>query len=264
MQLRTVVPARSPAWAENDLYQRGLATLLASWDVDARDAAGAELILSDGFAAAVFPNEPERSFYNNVLLRRGLNRAGRRQAIEAIESVYADAGVDSYAAWAHESDGPLRVELSGSGYRLEETTRMMGMSLDDLESKPSEFDVERIDWPRYLDFLASEGVPDGLLSGVDPDAYHVLAARVGREDVATALAFDHEGDCGIFNMGTLEPFRRRGLATALLWRHLEDARGRGCSTASLQSTPIAEGVYAAVGFHDLGRFFEYVPAASRP
>jgi predicted GNAT family acetyltransferase len=29
--------------------------------------------------------------------------------------------------------------------------------------------------------------------------------------------------------------------------------------ASLQSTPMAERVYAAVGFRDLGRFLEYVP-----
>jgi ribosomal protein S18 acetylase RimI-like enzyme len=253
---------RSPAWTENDFYRRGSATLLAAWDVDARGSAGAELILSDGFAAAVFPSEPERSFFNNVLLRRGLTRAERRHAIEAVESAYADAGVDRYAAWAHESDGALRVELSGSGYRLEETARVMGMSLDDLESKPTDVEVQSFSWQRYLAYLSHEGMPDGLLSGVDPDAYHVLGVRVAGQDVATALAFDHDGDCGIFNMGTLEPFRRRGLATALLRRHLEDAADRGCSTASLQATPIAEGVYAAVGFRDLGRFFEYVPATS--
>jgi hypothetical protein len=34
---------------------------------------------------------------------------------------------------------------------------------------------------------------------------------------------------------------------------------RGCTTASLQSTPMAEGVYVAVGFLYLGRFIEYVP-----
>jgi predicted GNAT family acetyltransferase len=86
---------------------------------------------------------------------------------------------------------------------------------------------------------------------------------VAGRDVSAAIAYDHDGDCGIFNMGTLEPHRRRGLATTLLGRHLLDAAERGCSTASLQATPIAEGVYSAVGFRDLGRFFEYVPEASR-
>jgi predicted GNAT family acetyltransferase len=34
---------------------------------------------------------------------------------------------------------------------------------------------------------------------------------------------------------------------------------RGCRTASLQSTEMAERMYAAVGFRDLGSIFEYVP-----
>jgi ribosomal protein S18 acetylase RimI-like enzyme len=257
------VDLRSPAWAENELYRRGSATLLASWEAIARGSAGAELVLADGFAAAVFPNEPERSIYNNVLIRRGQGRAERRHAIEAVEAVYANVGVGRYAAWAHESDGAMRAELSGSGYRLEETTRAMGMPLDDIESQPIQIGIETFSWSRFLAYLSSEGLPDGLLSGVDPDAFHVLGVRVADHDVATAIAFDHEGDFGIFNMGTLEPFRRRGIATALVFGHLRDAADRGCSTASLQATPIAEGVYAAVGFRDLGRFFEYVPATSR-
>jgi hypothetical protein len=40
---------------------------------------------------------------------------------------------------------------------------------------------------------------------------------------------------------------------------VHDAAARGCSTASLQSTEMAERVYAAVGFRDLGRILEYVP-----
>jgi ribosomal protein S18 acetylase RimI-like enzyme len=65
--------------------------------------------------------------------------------------------------------------------------------------------------------------------------------------------------CGIYNVGTLEPARRRGLASALTAIHLHEARGRGCHTASLQSTATAERVYRAAGFRDLGRILEYVP-----
>ena len=63
----------------------------------------------------------------------------------------------------------------------------------------------------------------------------------------------------MFNVTTLRQARRRGIATALTALLLHDAADRGCSTASLQSPPMAEGVYAAVGFRDLGRFLEYVP-----
>ncbi len=46
---------------------------------------------------------------------------------------------------------------------------------------------------------------------------------------------------------------------ALTAVHLHDGRERGCQSASLQSTPMAERVYAAAGFRGLGRIFEYVP-----
>jgi predicted GNAT family acetyltransferase len=86
-----------------------------------------------------------------------------------------------------------------------------------------------------------------------------VVARVDGENVATAMAFDHGSDCGIYNVTTLEHARRRGLGTALTTVQLHDALARGCQTASLQSTPMAERLYAAAGFRDLGRILEYVP-----
>ena len=73
------------------------------------------------------------------------------------------------------------------------------------------------------------------------------------------MAFDHGSDCGIYNVTTMEHARRRGLGTALTVAHLHNALARGCQTASLQSTEMAEGIYAAVGLRDLGRILEYVP-----
>ncbi|HKG27090.1 MAG TPA: GNAT family N-acetyltransferase, partial [Thermomicrobiales bacterium] len=98
----------------------------------------------------------------------------------------------------------------------------------------------------------------------DHAAFHLMVARVSGEDAAAALAFDHGGDCGIYNVGTVEHARRRGIGTALIAFQLHQARERGCQTASLQSTPMAERVYAAVGFRDLGRFLEYVPWGTAP
>jgi predicted GNAT family acetyltransferase len=53
--------------------------------------------------------------------------------------------------------------------------------------------------------------------------------------------------------------RRRGLGTAVPAQLLHEARASGCRTASLQSTAMAERVYAGAGFGDLGRFVEYMP-----
>jgi GNAT superfamily N-acetyltransferase len=247
----------SPTDAE--LYLRGRDTLLASWEAYARGAAGAALERLDGVSAAVFPQEPERSVYNNALLDRDLGPDDRATAIEAMEAAYGAAGVGRYAAWVHETDGGMQAELSDRGYTVAETTRAMGMSLEDISPALSEHEFVRPSWPEYLQYLEDVGVPAGLLSGADPSRFDILMARVAGEDIATAMAFEHDGDCGVFNVSTLEHLRRRGLGTALTARLIHDARERGCSTASLQSTPMAERVYAAVGFRDLGAILEYVP-----
>ena len=152
----------------------------------------------------------------------------------------------------------LRSDLERRGYTVDEVTRSMGMGLDDIRFVRLEIELGAADWSEHLRLA---GMPDGFLSGMDPRAFHVLVARLGCENVSTAIALDVAGDCGIYNVGTLEHARRRGLATALTTIHLHDARARGCRTASLQSTATAERVYTAVGFRDLGRIIEYVPSS---
>ena len=245
---------------DSDLYARGAATPLASWAEYARGSSGAALLRLDGVAAGVFPNEPERSIFNNALLERHLTPTERETAVDAMENAYSAAGIERYAAWVHEADEGTRSELGARGYTLAETTRAMGMSLHDIALPRPELDLGRSDWFEYLRIL---GVPEGLFGGVDPSAFHILIARLVGENVATAMAFNHDGDCGVFNVSTLDAARRRGLGTALTVCQVHDAVARGCSTASLQSTKMAERVYAAVGFRDLGRIFEYVPLASR-
>jgi ribosomal protein S18 acetylase RimI-like enzyme len=106
-------------------------------------------------------------------------------------------------------------------------------------------------------------VPPDFLAAADPAVYHILLGRLEEKSVATALAFDLDGDCGIDNLSTLGHARRRGLGTALTAIQLHDARSRGCETASLRSTPTAEHLYAAAGFRDLGLILEHVPPPSR-
>jgi ribosomal protein S18 acetylase RimI-like enzyme len=239
-----------------ELYRRGVETLLGSWEAYARGAAGAAVRRFPGVAIAVFTGGPERAFYNNGLLDPDLAAAERADALEAMEAAYAAAGVTRFAAWVHEHDQGMCGELQRRGYTLDSSTRAMGMALDDLRLPRPQLGLGPPDWSEYLRIL---GVPPDFLSRADPAAFHVLVARLGGESVATAMAFDHDRDCGIYNVTTLERARRRGLGTALTALLVHDALARGCQTASLQSTPMAEGVYAAVGFRDLGRILEYVP-----
>jgi ribosomal protein S18 acetylase RimI-like enzyme len=102
------------------------------------------------------------------------------------------------------------------------------------------------------------------LGGVDPDAFHVVVGCLDGEPVAAGIAYVHEGDCGVYNVATHEHARRRGIGTAVTAALVHDARARGCETASLQSVPMAEGVYAAAGFRELGRILEYGPSGLGP
>jgi GNAT superfamily N-acetyltransferase len=240
-----------------DLYRRGCETLLASWEEYARGVTGAALQRLPGVAAAVFPNAPERDVYNNALLQRDLGKRRRADALDAMQGVYADAGVLRYAAWVHESDEAMRIDLQRRGYALDTTTRAMGMALDDIAVPRPVIDLASASWPEYL---AYEALPPDFLAGADHAALHVLVHRADGEIVSAALAYDVNNDCGIYNVGTLEHARRRGLGAAVTAAQLYDARARGCRTASLQSTPMAERLYAGVGFRDLGRFLEYVPS----
>jgi GNAT superfamily N-acetyltransferase len=242
-----------------DLYRRGVATLLASWEEYARGAAGAAVRRLPGIAVAVFPNEPERAVYNNAVLDRDLTPAARAGAVAAMDSAYAAAGVDRFAAWVHGSDPAAREDLERRGYTLDTTTLAMGMELDRIRRPRPDLELGPADWSEYLAF---EGLAPDFLSGADHAAFHVLVARDGGDIIAAALAYDAGSDCGIFNVGTAERARRRGLGTALTAAQAHAALARGCTTATLQSTPMAERVYAAVGFRDLGRYYEYVPAES--
>ena len=249
--------------ADEELYARGAETVLGSWEAIARGSRDAAVVRHPGVAAAVFAAEPERSIYNNALLVRHLAPAERAEALDAMEAAYASARVSRFAAWTHEDDAAMRADLEARGYTIDTATRAMGMALADLRVPRPDLALAPSDWGAYVRHLEAAGLPAGLLAGVDPTAFHLLLAARDGETVATALAFEAGGDCGIYNVSTLEPVRRRGLGTALTALLAHDALARGCRTATLQSTAMAERVYTAVGFRDLGRILEYVPPAGR-
>jgi ribosomal protein S18 acetylase RimI-like enzyme len=250
------------AYTDEELYDRMLATLFASWRRVAEGSVRASVQQLPGATIALFPAGPERGVYNNAVLERRLGGPELRAAVDSIAREYTEAGIDRYAIWAHESEPAALGELAGRGFQVDTWTAAMAMTLNEIAVERPRIELGPSEWQEHLRYLEVEGAPGGLLAGVDGGDFHVLGARLEGESVATAIAYDHDGDCGIFNTGTLPRSRRRGLATALTALHLYGARERGCETASLQATEPAQGVYARVGFRALGRFIEYVPSIS--
>lgn len=238
----------------DELFDRSVATLVQSWAYLAGGSPGAEVIETDDAAIAVFIHSPDREFLNNTVLARGVKDLDA--ALVAAERAYTRHGVERYAVWVHESEAAVAREVESRGYGYDSSTRTMGMPISDL----AEVDTSMLDLvePTPERFWRLDGL-DGLVPDLSAEGAHFYVARHNGEDAAMLMAFDHDGDCGIYMVGTLPAARRRGLATALSAHAIERARERGCTTASLQSTEMAEGAYARVGFRDLGRFHEYTP-----
>ncbi len=232
-----------------ELYERMARSLVASWTALAQGAPGAWV--RDG--VAVFPAGAARAIYNNALLR-----PGDATTIDAALAAYGGAGIDGFALWVHESDHATRAALRTRGLRHDVSTRAMAMTLDGPPGPRPGIDAQAAS----LDVvLGVNRLPADLLPGGAP-GWRALAATLDGVPAAALMTFDHDGDCHIANVATLPHARRRGLATALTTLALQEAARRGCRTASLQASPMAERLYAAIGFRDLGRFDEYVAGAS--
>jgi len=238
-----------------ELFDRPLATLVQSWLYLASGSPGAEVIETDGAAIATFVHSPDREFLNNAVLARGVRDLGA--TLDTIESAYASCGVERYAVWVHESETTTARAIESRGYAYDSSTRTMAMPTADLAA----VDTSTLDLvePTLERFWHVDGL-DGLVPDLSAERAHLYVARANGEDAAMLMAFDHDGDCGIYMVGTRLRARRQGLATALSAHAIKRAGERGCTTVSLQSTEMAESVYARVGFRDLGRFEEYVPS----
>lgn len=237
-----------------ELFDRSVSTLVQSWRYLAAGSPGAEVIETDGAAIAIFVHQPDREFLNNTILARGVADVG--SALDTIERVYAERRVEGYAVWVHESDEATAQAIVARGYGYDSSTRTMAMRIADL----GRVDTSMLDLaePSLDEFWHVAGV-DGLAPELAADGAHFYVSRFDGKDAAMLMALDHDDDCGIYMVGTVPAARGKGLATALSAHAAAEAKARGCTTVSLQSTEMAEGVYARVGFRDLGRFDEYVP-----
>jgi GNAT superfamily N-acetyltransferase len=238
-----------------ELFDRSIATLIQSWLYLASGSPGAEVIETESAAIAIFVHSPDREFLNNTVLARGLDDLG--PTLEAVEGAYASRGVVRYAIWVHESEATVAHEVESRGYGYDSSTRTMAMPITDLRAEVDTSILDLIE-PMPERFWRLDGL-DGFAPNLSAEGAHFYVCRLDGEDAAMLMAFDHGGDCGIYMVGTQPAARRRGLATALSAYAIEQARERGCTTTSLQSTEMAESVYARVGFRDLGRFHEYTP-----
>jgi GNAT superfamily N-acetyltransferase len=233
----------------------GQDTLVATWAALAELSPGARILATRSAVAAVFPSWAP---LNNAVLLDGAPAA----AAGRLAPTYSDAGVGPWALWvpslALDLDAPDRVAEVG-GLSRDTTTLVMAAELrPEFRRHPAVIRTSIATATRAGD----EPVPVADLG--EPEDVPGLAAWVMLQDgaaVAAAWSFRHGEDCGIYAVGTVPEWRRRGLARALLEHVLAEAVGHGVRTASLQSTRMAQRLYASLGFAPVGRYEEWVPTS---
>ena len=243
----------------------GQETLVASWAALAQLSPEARLIRSSAVVAAVFPSwEP----LNNAIMLSAPDSAATESTVAQLASIYAEAGVDAWALWlpsrATDLDAFDAVGEVG-GLTRDTTTLVMQASLR--SGLLRHRGVVRASIAAATRAAGDEAVPAADLG--EPEGVPGLSGWVmtqGDVAVAGAWSFLHERDCGIYTVGTLPAWRRRGLARALMEHVLADAQHRGAHTATLQSTRMGQPLYESLGFEPVGRYEEWASrtAASTP
>jgi ribosomal protein S18 acetylase RimI-like enzyme len=216
----------------------------------------------------------------NFVCRARLDPA--RASLRATEAIGYFAGVRRpFSWWVGPADRPRDLGRILQNLDLDQAETELAMAADlselnDPAPTPPGLEVRRVRTREELDDFARLNAgnwnpPDlqvlrfyelnasALLSRESPQWLYV--GYLDGKAIATSEATIGGGVAGLYNISTLEPYRRRGIGSALTRRPLEDARAAGYTTAILQAAPDGVSIYRRVGFSPFGDITEYKPRA---
>jgi ribosomal protein S18 acetylase RimI-like enzyme len=241
---------------DSTLYQRQLDTLAAIDRMMAVAGPESTNLELPGVSVLIVPATPDRSVMNAVCYS---DAAALGAAYDEISNAYDEAGITAWTVWVPAADTDAAALLEERGHALDAAPAVMCAGIGEMTLDPSL--PEAIDWApvALADLAPVAGTAFGFeveglraaTCGPAPGAYSYLA-RVDGEPAGTVMAYDHEGDCGIYWVATLEQARGRGICTALMTLALIEGRQRGCTSTSLQATKAGYPIYARLGYRDFG------------
>jgi GNAT superfamily N-acetyltransferase len=220
----------------------------------ARHSSDGHVLDLEGVKAAVVPACPDRSVVNCVVYS---DAGALGAALDQIAEGYASAGVRAWTVWVPDHDAEVAELLERAGHTLDARPAAMVAELDRLELDPhAKLDLIEPDMAeaaRVNDAAYGfAGDFERALHSVPPEPARLYLARAGGVPACTVLAYEEDGECGIYLVATLPEARGRGLATALMTHALLEARERGCTTTSLQATMRGRPMYQRLGYTDIG------------
>lgn len=224
---------------------------------------GSRVLELPGVVAGVSSATPQRSLFNSIFYREPQALLG---VWPELERAYAAAGVGAFTVWLRPSDTELAAELARLGHVLDGRVIGMAAELSEL-NMPAAGDL---DWRVASDCRVLGAVNDASYSlappafgaalqsfegAALPASLRPYVAGIAGRDVCCLCTHDEpEGVCGVSAVATLPDARGRGLASRLLAVALREAARRGLSSTALVASSLGRGVYARLGYREVGAF----------
>jgi len=249
------------------------------WGLWSRFGRGKGCQLHEAMGATWFETPISSLPYNTVIRFQALPD----QAEAAVQRI-----IDSYSprqvsiTWVvHPSSTPgLGEILPQHGFKEAEQITCMWADLVDMptpDPTPPDLKVGRVEPGPQVDALLDlvswrwdvaandRGHLQNFLDAFDvsgaESAVQCWAAWKDGQPVAKALLNLHDGAAGIYGVSTRPEARGRGLARLLTLQALHFARAQGYQLGVLHSSPMAESLYAKIGFERTGTHFKvFAPA----
>ncbi len=229
---------------------------------------GGLLLVDSGLASDTF-NKITRAWLQE-------SEADRRIA-EAV--AYFQRVSRPFAWWVGPGSRPLDIEKRLLEHGLENTEGASGMAMElcNLPAKPEgppHLTVRRVTGPQEIAdfanvFASNWEPPDPAVLAFYKSAIPLLfrekcpmtlfVGYLDGEPVAGCELLVSGKTAGVYSVCTRREFRRRGIASAMVWAALDRARSQGIAMVVLQSASGAQGVYAGLGFKACCNFAEYAP-----
>ena len=205
------------------------------------------------------------AYCNQVLV----TRLGEEDADATIERVLDTVGRDGvpFTWWVMPSFAPadLAARLERRGLVHDGAWPALALAIRDLVAPPAVdgLEIRRVtndaELDAYLDIVGQTLSPSAAFTamladasrrigfGLDAPEEHFIGLLDGAPVAASSLVVAG-GAAGIYNVGTLEPARRRGIGAAMTSAAIRRGAERGLELATLQSSTMGRAVYERLGF----------------
>ena len=222
-----------------------------------RAAPASSVIEYPGIVASLVPDTPERSIFNSVVYEH-LDHL--KSVYPGMDRHYLRAGVRAWTVWLMPGADEAASFLDEHGHKFDGAPIAMTRDLDNFS-----FDI-----PKHFDWAPTKNL--GTVATLNEEAYGLRGssfraalrriddpgarfyiARVAGEPMSSVMLLEHDGNCGVYCVATLPSAQAQGLSSTLISIALNEARQRGCTTATVQAMPMGYTVFRNLGFQDLGK-----------